>query len=63
MDYQRKKALIKELVLETFGRLQAILKRYDIEIFDIYNVDEIGFRIGYIASTTVIIHKNVKQVN
>jgi hypothetical protein len=63
MDYRRKEALTKELVLETFRRLQAVLKRYDIEIFDIYNVDEIGFRIGYIASTTVIIHKNVKQVN
>jgi len=57
MDYRRKEALTEELVLETFGRLQAVLKRYDIQIFDIYNVDEIGFRIGCIASSTVITHK------
>ena len=63
MDYRRKEALTEELVKETFGRLQAVLSRYDIQIFDIYNVDEIGFRIGCIASTTVITHKNVKHVS
>lgn len=62
MDYRRKKALIPELVLETFARLQAVLDKYEIQIFDMYNVDEIGFRIGCIASSTVIIHKNIREV-
>ena len=39
-----------------------MIKKYDIHIFDMYNVDEIGFRIGCIASSTVITHKNVKEV-
>jgi len=62
MDYRRKEALTLELVLETFARLQAILDKYEIQIFDIYNVDEIGFRIGYIASSIVITHKNIREV-
>jgi hypothetical protein len=62
MDYRRKEALTPELVLETFARLQAILDKYEIQIFDIYNVNEIGFRIGCIASSTVITHKNIREV-
>jgi hypothetical protein len=62
IDYQRKEALTPELVLETFARLQAILDKYEIQIFDIYNVNEIGFRIRYIASSTVITHKNIREV-
>ena len=63
MDYRPKEALTPEMVPETFARLNAVIKKYDIHIFDMYNVDEIGFRIGCIASSTVITHKNVKEVS
>jgi Tfp pilus assembly protein PilV len=63
MDYRQKEALIKELILETFRRLRAILEKYDIQIFNTYNVNKIGFRVDCIASSTVITFKNVKEVS
>jgi hypothetical protein len=63
MDYRRKDALTPELVQAYFDRLQHVLEKYNIQIVDIYNVDEIGFRIGCIRSSTVITHKNIKEVS
>ncbi|PMD14638.1 hypothetical protein NA56DRAFT_583364, partial [Hyaloscypha hepaticicola] len=39
-----------------------VLSKYNIQIFDIYNIDEIGFCIGYIANMTVITYKNIKYI-
>ncbi|KAE8442623.1 hypothetical protein EG329_002980 [Mollisiaceae sp. DMI_Dod_QoI] len=42
MDHRRKDALTPELVREYFDKFKACLQRYDIQIVDIYNVDETG---------------------
>jgi len=62
MDFHRKDAMTVEAIQEYFAKMDACFKKYGIELCDIYNVDEIGFRIGCISSTTVITHKNIKQV-
>jgi hypothetical protein len=62
MDYKRKDALTPELVLRYFSNLKAVKEKYDIHEGDQYNVDEIGFRVGCMRSTTVITH-NVKHVS
>jgi hypothetical protein len=63
MDYKRKDALTPELVLRYFSNLKAVKEKYDIHEGDQYNVDEIGFRVGCMQSTTVITYKNVKHVS
>ena len=63
MDYKRKDALTPELVLRYFSNLKAVKEKYDIHEGDQYNVDEIGFRVGCMRSTTVITYKNIKHVS
>jgi hypothetical protein len=50
MDFHRKDAMTVEAIQEYFAKMDACFKKYGIELCDIYNVDEIGFRIGCISS-------------
>ncbi len=63
MDYRRKDALTPELIKDYFSKLEAVISKYEIQVSDIYNVDETGFRVGCIHSTTVITHKNIRHVS
>ncbi|KAH8745609.1 hypothetical protein BGZ57DRAFT_743870, partial [Hyaloscypha finlandica] len=59
MDYKRKDALTPELVLRYFSNLKAVKEKYDIHEGDQYNVDEIGFRVGCMRSTTKHFNNNL----
>lgn len=63
IDHKRKDSLSPRTVMDYFYLLKSLLKRYNIDIRDIHNMDEVGFRIGCIRSQTVITHKNVGQVS
>lgn len=61
MDHRRKDCMTVEEITGCFDKLRAVMEKYSINWKDIFNMDEIGFRVGCIKSTTVITHKNIKQ--
>ncbi|PVH67851.1 DDE-domain-containing protein, partial [Cadophora sp. DSE1049] len=62
MDQKRKDCMSIKAIRGCFQKLDFILKKYNVHWKDIFNVDEIGFRVGCITSTTVITHKNIRKV-
>ena len=62
MDQKRKDCMTIEEITGCFKKLAIVMAKYSIHWKDIFNMDEIGFRVGCISSTTVIIHKNIKKV-
>jgi hypothetical protein len=62
IDYRRKEALTPELIHKYIKKLNAVLKKYNIQVVDIWNIDEAGFRVRVIHGGTVITHKTVKFV-
>lgn len=63
MDHRRKDCMTVEEITGCFDKLRAVMEKYSINWKDIFNMDEIGFRVGCIKSTTVITHKNIKQAS
>ena len=63
MDHRRKRALTPELIDDCFDKLAIVMTKYQIHWADIFNVDEIGFRVGCIHRTTIITHYNIKSVS
>ncbi|RKF96048.1 hypothetical protein GcM1_012001, partial [Golovinomyces cichoracearum] len=58
----RRKIITPDLINGYFDKLEVVIKKYAFQPCDIWNVDECGFRIGVLGSTTVITHSNVKHV-
>ncbi|PVH82784.1 hypothetical protein DL98DRAFT_355449, partial [Cadophora sp. DSE1049] len=46
----------------SFEKLEYLMKTYNIHWKDIFNIDEIGFRVSCISTSIVITHKNIKKV-
>ncbi|PVH68777.1 DDE-domain-containing protein [Cadophora sp. DSE1049] len=62
MDQKRKDCMTIGEITGCFEKLAAVMAKYSIHWKDIFNMDEIGFRVGCISSTTVITHKNIRKV-
>ncbi|RKF84093.1 hypothetical protein GcM3_001031 [Golovinomyces cichoracearum] len=58
----RRKIITPDLINGYFDKLEVVIKKYAFQPCDIWNVDECGFRIGVLGSTTVITHSNVEHV-
>ena len=54
-DYQRAKCENPELTERWFQRVHGTIQRYGILFEDTYNMDETGFQMGYISTTTKVI--------
>ena len=63
LDHYRKAALTPEMIHDYLNKLNFVIRKYGIQVCDMYNMDETGFRVGIIKSTTVITHKNIRHVS
>jgi hypothetical protein len=54
-DYQRAKCKDLTEIRKWFKLMENTIAKYNIDLADIYNFDEVGFLIGMIASSIVII--------
>ena len=62
MDQKRKDCMTIEGITGCFNKLALVMAKFGVHWKDIFNVDEIGFRVGCIRSGLVITHKRIKQV-
>ena len=51
-----------ELIIKSIDKLKAVVKKYDIQQADTFNVDEIGYRTGCIHRTIIITYINIIEV-
>lgn len=62
MDWKRR-AITPEVIMKYFERLYKVIQDEGILLCDLWNMDEAGFRVGCMKSTTVITSQNCKQVS
>lgn len=62
-DYERSKRDVRELVEEWYRRLKCVVAKYGILPEDIYNVEEIAFRMGAISGAKVICSSDIQTSN